>query len=351
MTPSPSHELVAQFVTRVNDALDSGQFDVAPIYQAMLAQAATEDERAPLDEVYQNFREAAHPTEFTTRCIEGPGPDFETCYELLRQTFQPDVLSPRAGYVRHFVARERTTIAEQPVPLVMLGRFWRVSGLQRYDAAGRLVRFDHDSLAVTEHMASVISGQYMSLLTQLTQAGRGLAIAAVGHLATRAALRRGGGHGRALVAAFEREIAALAAARGETDCLIVLEAEHDAMTFWAKQGYRWPLGSRYAQPPLEFDPASGERLYDEAPELFMVKDPRHPAATSVPASLLRDTVQTLYDNWCLAQARTFAPHAATRAAEYVGKVYAAFDASLPPGDVAVPLIDPPQERPAWAPVE
>lgn len=348
MIAAHRERIVEQFCERVNAVPRNGQ-DAA---SAILGQAwpvASEDERALLDELRTTYRQALHPTDFILRHIRQANEAFEQCYELMRLTFQPAELNPRAGYVRRFATQAGVPAAQARVPFVMIGRFWRVSGLQRYDSAGRLVHFSFDPLLVTEQIASVIAGNYMTLSPQGPESDPGAGIGAIGHLATREHLRRTGGHGGTLVAAFEREIEALAAARGETTRLLVLEAEPDAMAFWARQGYRWPIGSRYAQPPLDFDPATGQRLYDEVPELLMVKNPHDPAATSVDAQLLRHAVHTLYEHWCLARVRAFAPAAAARAEHDVWNIFAAFEASLPADTASVPLGDPPASIPALWP--
>ena len=340
---------VEQFCQRVNDLLRGGQIEAGAILDHVPPPdaASSDDERVLRDTLRATYRQAARPTDFVTRHISRADETFEQCYELLRLTFQPAELSPREGYVRHLTAPASVPPAHLRVPYLMMGRFWRVAGPQRYDAAGRLVRFGFDPLMVTEQVASVISGNFMTLVPP---AAPRVGIGAIGHLATREQLRRRGGHGGTLVAQFERAMEALAAARGEKLSLLVLEAEPDAMAFWARQGYRWPVGSRYAQPPLDWDPATGERLYDEVPELLMVKNPHDPAAATIDAQLLRHVVRTLYESWCLARTRTFAPEAAARAAEYVEGVYAAFEASLPAGAVSIPLGEPPASIPALRPV-
>ena len=340
--------VVEHFCQRVNDLLRDGQIEAGVILDHVppLDAAASEDERALLDTLRETYRQAVRPTDFVTRHVAWADEIFEQCYELLRLTFQPAELSPREGYVRHLTARAGMPTARENVPYVMMGRFWRVAGPQRYDAAGRLAHFGFDPLMVTEQVASVISGNLMPLVPPAVP---GASIGAIGHLATREHLRRRGGHGGTLVAQFERAMEALAAARGETLSLLVLEAEPDAMAFWARQGYRWPVGSRYAQPPLDWDPDTGERRYDEVPELLMVKNPHDPGATTVDAQLLRHAVRTLYENWCLARPRTFAPHAAARAEQYVEGVYAAFEASLPAGAASVPLGEPPASIPTLRP--
>lgn len=341
--------LVEEFRERANALLRDGQ-DARESAKLMSDPAVPADDQALLDELRAAYRQALRPTDFFSRHIRQTGAAFEQCYELLRRTFQPAELPPRAGYVRRLTELAGEPPARARVPFVMIGRFWRVLGPQRYDPAGSLIHFGFDPLVVTEQIASVISGNYMTLLPSSERgAGAGAGIGAIGHLATRERLRRGGGHGGTLVAQFEREMEATAAARGETTRLLVLEAEPDAMAFWARQGYRWPIGSRYAQPPLDFDPATGARLYDEVPELLMVKDPHNPAATTVDAKLLRQTVRTLYENWCLVRVRGFPPDAAARAEQDVGNIFDAFEASLPAGAVSVPLGDPPSEIPALWP--
>lgn len=350
MIAAHRERIVEQFCARVNALLLNGQ-DAANTILGQAAPAASGDEQALLDDLRIACRQALHPTDFILRHIRQADAAFEQCYELMRLTFPPAELNPRAGYVRRFATQANVPAPQARVPFVMIGRFWRVSGLQRYDSAGRLVHFGFDPLMATEQIASVIAGNYMTLPPQGPEPDPdpGAGIGAIGHLATREHLRRTGGHGGTLVAAFEREMETLAAARGETTRLLVLEAEPDAMAFWARQGYRWPVGSRYAQPPLDFDPATGQRLYDEVPELLMIKNPHDPAATSVDAQLLRHAVRTLYEHWCLARVREFAPAAAARAEGDVWNIFAAFEASLPADTASVPLGDPPTSIPTLWP--
>ncbi len=234
---------------------------------------------------------------------------------------------------------ERLNEPGNTYPFVMMGRLWRASGPQEYDLAGRLVRFAFDPLTVTESIVSSISGHYMSL----QPVGRSKqSIGAIGNLVTREQFRGGQGHGTELIQAFEQESARIAAGRGERLELYVLEAQEESQGFWYKRGYRWPSGTRYAQPPLEFDPTTGERLHNEVPETLMVKIPGKPDTTSVDARLLTDAVRIMYLNWCLAETKTYPVVAARRAEEYVmGKVLGEFRDSLPARGASVPLVTPP----------
>jgi GNAT superfamily N-acetyltransferase len=210
----------------------------------------------------------------------------------------------------------------------MLGRSFQVSGRHEYDRGGRLVSFGFDPLTVTDGIVSVVSGNYMSL----DQVGRaGLGIGVVGYLATRERFRGRGGHGTALVRAFEQRAAALASSRGERLRLIVLEAAPGSTGFWTKRGYRWPEGTHYFQPPLDFDPVTGAPRHREVPELLMVKLWDQPEAQAIETALLKDVVQTVFRNWYSDRPASFTPQAAEKATAYVWQhVFPRFTASLRP---------------------
>ncbi|HEX6798912.1 MAG TPA: hypothetical protein VF116_14475 [Ktedonobacterales bacterium] len=331
-------ETVERFCRAVNDRLARGPqeqgAEIAGVVRAEVAQHAGEP--ALLDRLEEAARQAIQPRAFYDVRAMRPDLIFEQCDTLLRENFEPDVLDPKERMV---LMLERLADPTHTFPIVLMGRFWRASGPQEYDAAGHLTRFGFDPLAVTESIAASISAHYMSL----QPVGRpGEAIGAIGNIVTRARFRGGQGHGTALTEAFERETVRIAQERGETVRLYILESEEDSQGFWHKRGYRWPLGTRYAQPPLEFDPQTGERLYDEVPETLMVKMAGQPDAIEVDAELLTAAVRIMYLDWCLAETKTYPLAARKRAEEYVlGKVLGEFRASLPPDGQPVPLVKPP----------
>jgi hypothetical protein len=329
-------DILQSFYEVVNNGLSQGKDYGRIAYEQLLSTLNGPDQKSLLKRLYQNYSLAQEPDNFSNVKISHPDVRFEQCYELMHTTFGEAELEAREVYLDSLESQQKE---HHPSPPIMIGRFWHVSGSQQYDVSGQLRKFDFDPLTMTDSIAGSISGSYMSLLPQSKEG-----IGAIGHLTIRSNFRRKGGHGTALLQAFEQEARATAAARGENLQLIVLEAQKGSWQFWAKRGYRWPAGSQYFQPPLEFDPLTGERLHDEASELLMVKMLHNPSATHIDAGLLRDTVYTLYQNWFLAKTATapFTKEATQRATDYViGKVFAAFIASLPPAGEPVPLQDPP----------
>jgi hypothetical protein len=334
-------ELIERFCEIVNKGLAQGKECDKEAYEQLLTMLSENDQCSLLDQLAQNYCLAQEPTNFSNLRIGKPDERFEQCYELLHMTFDEDVLDPKSTFAANLALYEKE---QHPTPPIIVGRFWQVSGPQQYDPTGQLKSFGFDPLTITNSVAGVISGNYMSMVPALRQ---NASMGAIGHLATRRHLRRGGGHGTALLQAFEQEVSALAAARGETLQVILLEAETDSWQFWAKRGYRWPAGSRYCQPPLEFDPVTGERFHDEVPELLMVKLCQDPLATHIDTKLLLDAVHTMYQNWCVPETTlaTFTAEAAQRATDYVfGKVFAEFEASLPPNGEPVALVKPPDNN-------
>lgn len=331
-------EVIQRFCEIVNNGLAQSKGNDKAAYDQLLSTIDGTTEKSLLDQLYQNYCLAQEPDNFFNLRIWEPDERFEQCYELMRLTFGAAEREPRQRYLDmlEFLKEEH-----HPSPPVIIGRFWHASGPQQYDDSGQLKEFGFNPLVVTDSIIGVISGNYMKLYSLHRQKE---GIGAIGHAATRSHFRRGKGHGTTLLQAFEREVEAIAATRGEKLQLIALEAEEDSWWFWAKQGYRWPAGSRYFQPPLEFDPLTGERLHNEVPELLMVKIWNNPSASHIDSQLLIDTVHTMYQNWCLAKIVTysFSKEAIQRATDYVmGKVFAEFVASLPPGGEPVPLQEPP----------
>lgn len=328
-------ELIQRFCAMVNNGLAQGEENGKVAYEQLMAKVSTLNEKSLLEQLYHNYYRALEPDTFYNIPITEPDERFEQCYELLRLTFNEDELGPREVYLKGFRLLKKAPDAPLPV---RIGRFWQALGPQQYHASGQLQSFGFDPLVLTESVMSEINGTYMSMEgSQRTHES----LAAIGHIATRSHFRRGHGHGTAVLKAFEQEVEMFARERGDKLQLIVLESQADARGFWSKRGYRWPVGSYYVQPPLAFDPITGEPLYDEVPEYLMVKIWNEPEATQIDSQLLTDAVHTMYQNWYLRGTATYEPEAAKRAIDYVfGKDFAAFVASLPPGGEPVPLQEP-----------
>ncbi len=330
-----STSLTQRFCDSVNDGLSKGEDRGKAAYEQLIATTDEPDEKSLLDQLYQNYCQALQPRSFFNLKITQADERFEQVYELLRVTFDEAELDPKKVYLQAFESLMKEHATSLPV---MVGRFWHALGTQQYDISGQLQKFAFNPLVVTDSIVGVSSGTYMSMeLTQRMHESFG----AIGHLVTRSHFRRGQGHGTSVLDAFEQAVEMIATERGDKLQLILLEAQADSRGFWAREGYRWPAGSRYAQPPLEFDPITGERFHDEVPEFLMVKIWNDPGATHIDSQLLTDAVRIMYQNWCLEQIATYTPEAAKRASDYVfGKVFAEFVASLPPGGAPVPLQDP-----------
>jgi hypothetical protein len=335
--PLLERQLIERFSDAVNAGLAQGHDESAQAYAALQSIAAEQRGAVEvLDLLARSFHDAQQPERFFDARVGQPNERFEQCYELLRRVFDEAEREPKDRFIAMINALRDPN---EPAPLVLIGRFWRALGPQQYDAAGALRRFVFDPTMALDSIVSVLSANYMSLAWIRDQRA---GIGAIGHLATRERFRRGQGHGTALLETFEGEVARIAAARGERLELIALEAQEESEAFWFKRGYRWARGTRYAQPPLDFDRDTGERFYDEVPETLMVKVPGLPMAASVAAPLLVDAVRTMYQNWCLARTVGYPLAAAQRAADYVmGKVLGDFIASLPPDGAPVPLSPPP----------
>jgi hypothetical protein len=223
-------------------------------------------------------------------------------------------------------------------PMIMIGRYWQTLGSQLYDDQGKLIQFHYDPLTTSEHLAAVVSGSYMSM----SETGSpGESIGVMSHLVTREGFRRKYGHGTSLMQAFERDVYHIAANRDEHPALILLEAQQQSLQFWYNHGYRWPAKTRYAQPPLEFDPVTGEHLYDPVPEILMVKMLGARANTYIDVTLLKRAVQTMYNFWFLSALESYPPEAQEKARAYIDEVFADFVSSLPEEPSTILLTDPP----------
>lgn len=312
-------QLIDRFCDHANAVLvaGGGALDSAIIDELRAHDAALVEHMA------QDFALALVPQHFDTLYITAPDARFEQGYELLRNTFAPDVLDPREGYVR-------TLSRAEPQGWWLIGRFWRVPGVHQYDTAGRLVRFQFDPLSATESIASFIVGSYIALDEK---SGMG----AISYLVSRPGLRKGGGHGSTLAAQLEGDFRRYAETQGHTLRLMLLESEPDARPFWYKMGYRWPVGSDYVQPAMTIDPDTGEPRSPEVPELLMVKPVDD--TDSIARVDLLDAVRCLYREWYDAPTKNDA--ARQRLESYLfADLLGRFAASLPTGE-RIPLGTPP----------
>jgi hypothetical protein len=100
------------------------------------------------------------------------------------------------------------------------------------------------------------------------------------------------------------------------------------------------MGTRYMQPPIDYDRVSGKPLFPAVPELLMVKPLGNSMGNSIDRELLIDAVYSLYKKWYIFD---YIPEKARPEAEaYVfGTLFKDFLDSLPPGDGHVPLVLPP----------
>jgi hypothetical protein len=243
--------------------------------------------------------------------ITGAGERFDQCYALLSTELGPEVLEPKKSLEEKLMAQARPGAEQNYVIIGRLG-----SGSDRVHPP-----------------AAVVSGEYMPLENH-----PGSGMGAIGQAVTRAALR-GKGHGSSAMASFEAEVTAAAVARGEKVQLMILESKLQARDYWHRRGYRYPLGTDYWQPPMDYDKVTGKPLYPAMPELLMVKLSGAPNVTQIDRGLLVDAVGTLYHVWYLPE---HIPEAAwPEVGANIKALFERFAGSLPPGDGPVPLGGPP----------
>lgn len=282
------------------------------------------------DQMQAAFRAASQPDTFFEESIWRVDERFEMAFELMRITFDPDVLDPRAGYVAWL--KDRT----EPLPdFIMMGRFWRASGRHRYSPEGRLYQFEFDPLVATESVASVIVGNYFS--HESPALGQRVGIGAISYLATRPDLRGKGGHGKQLLAAFEAALKQRAEALDEPLRGIMLESEGRARGFWSKMGFRCAPESHYLQPPLNYDEETGEPTSNTAPETFMIKFADGSSPEQIDRAELLEWVHLLYERW-------YSPDLANQMATdrvralVFDDLFGTFRDSLPADGAMIPLV-------------
>ncbi|MBX3063120.1 MAG: GNAT family N-acetyltransferase [Anaerolineae bacterium] len=315
--------LIARFCAHINRGPEK--------LEEALAAVSDDSLRTMLEQAYQ---EASRPTRFLSDRYTSPSPAFEQGYHLLSKILDADVIDP----IEFF--RNRLRVPDPAaMTFIMMRRYWQTQGACEYDDEGQLTHFDYDPDNITEHTVSVITGDYISFSRI---ARYGYSMAGIGQLVTRTGEQwRGQGHGTALVRAFEAECEKMAQARGEQMKTYLVESEGDAQRFWAKMGYRWVVNSRYYQPPIDWDYETGERRFDEVPELLMIKVVGQPDSQSIDSQLLRDTVRATYLDWYIPIKAS--PIAREKIEAYVfDKLYADFEDSIENYGDTVPLSLPPK---------
>lgn len=313
-----SQQLIERFTALVN----SGQ----PAYELLRAEGHSGD---LLDALRDMHAEASQPTVFYQQPLTSLDARFEQVYELMRLTFDYAALEDRRVYRRAFQEQAAEDHCE-----IAWGRFFRVLGAHRYTPAGQLECFHFDRLSVTEGVVGVVQGGCFPLSAADMLAG-------LGYLAVRTGFQRRFGHGQALLTAFEQQALDCASRLGRRLRFIVLESEDSASSYWYKRGYRWPDGSRYTQPSLHRDPATGAALAPPARKHFMLKCLDDADAEALDYELLCDSLHALYEGWYAPGSDVPAAAARRIRADVFGDLAADFERSLRVVDGRVALLRPP----------
>ena len=121
----------------------------------------------------------------------------------------------------------------------------------------------------------------------------GRALGAIGHALVSPTLR-GRGAGQQIMDAADAALERYAALRGWRVEAHILESEAGAARFWSRQGYRWPEGMRFWQPPLAYTP-DGEPALPHIPLFLMIRHPQHPQ--QIPAALVEEYTRALLAQW------------------------------------------------------
>jgi len=203
--------------------------------------------------------------------IDSHNPIFDAFYKLYEDTFDPNVIEPKERYKMWISS---TKNGKHPFPYVLV--------------------VGHSS-SLPDKIISFTSGNYMPLLDENFKPTQ-RAIGAIGHTATLEELRRKG-YGSRVLSYFETTAKKLTEERNKEFIGLVCEAENRSVGFWHKSGFKELEDVIYFQPPLIFDPNTGERQYDEVQENLVIKS--YNAKKTLPKSLVRNIVRTMYEYWCV----------------------------------------------------
>lgn len=203
--------------------------------------------------------------------VETTGPVLDTCYELFRRVFDPSVLDSFETYQRRMSPEARDMREYLPCYVV-----------------ASAVRGD----------SKIVLG-FISSDVMRTSGDDAAAFHAIGNIATSPLAKERGlrGIGSGLLRRATEEAARESERDGKRLLCVVTEAEPASLGFWKKEGFLWPKGCTYLQPPLDFD-ATGEPLYKEVPETLLVK-PLAIGSRSISSRTTLEIIRTIYENWCL----------------------------------------------------
>jgi len=254
-------------------------------------------------------------------------------YKLLRHTFSQAELESLQAYQQELKLHDSEC---SPIIIGRLHKWAYTRELVRSRGQRMELPVEEATTPEAVQMVAVVSGSYLTLDERE-------AIGALGHMVTHELSRKGQGHGTALYQAFEQELRDQAKKHHRRLRLIVLESQPDARFFWAKQGFRCLEGVHYVQPPLDFDPHTGQPLGEAVAEHLMVKlCSENPSAEErIDQTVLKRAVFALYKHWYVPEMTTFDTAARERVKTFVlEEVFGTFLASLPTQEAPILLFDP-----------
>ncbi len=246
-----------------------------------------------LEHCFSLFQEAVNPSKFYTQRILDPSSNlFEQYYSILKHSFKPDVIDEKCYYVRSLT---ETNAGTSSAPAVIVVRYFRVEGKQKYDISGNLQVFDCLTNAKTEQIVSFISGNYMPLIDNNFEA-YGKSILGIGYLKTLDNFQ-GQKHATSLHDEILTVSKIIAEEQKEEFVAMVGEVGNDVSGFAFKYGFRWPEGVYYAQPPLIYNERTGEEKFSEVPEHLMIYHLHRKMVLS--KNFIIDVVRSLYYYWII----------------------------------------------------
>lgn len=300
-------EIEKKFKDAINEDLKAGGNNSELIYNNFLSSYGKNDDvKNFLYDCYKLYLEASNPQNFYTKLILDPNSkQFNEVYNLMLNLFESNVTEEEEWYKE---CLKKTIDGKSKSPYILIVRYFRVYGDQKYDLKGNLIKFGTNRNIFTEKIVSFISGNYMPLTNSKE------AIGAIGHVATLEKFRRQN-HASELIRVFLNECNEYANKRGEKLVGLVGEVEDDAKDFFYRCGFRWPKNVYYAQPPLRFDPKTGEKNFYEVPEHLMIlsvdKQKR------IKKDTLINVVRALYHYWVIKKHAHFNKDVKRKIAYYV----------------------------------